>query len=119
VALAILAAITIGATTRMSRPALIAKPTPQLVPEQRSPDVKVVKTIPIIATPKPEPRVTVTPPPTRNYRAPDEIPPHPYLEPEPPKKKVRTKKREYERGDICRGKGKRYTNNGRSWRCKR
>jgi hypothetical protein len=61
-------------------------------------------------------------PPTRNYRAPDAVdnpPPRRYVAPERPAKKIRQERPDRYERDICRGKGKRYTNNKRSWRCKR
>jgi hypothetical protein len=122
IALAILAAFAIG-MARPARPPLIAKPPPFESRWQEAPVVpKAVRTIPITPTkranPVPEPLVA---PPSRNYRAPDEIAPHRYVAPEQPKKQRTKKAREErrERGDICRGKGKNWTNNKRSWRCKR
>ena len=119
-ALAMIATLFIGMAKPPRPPLLKAQP---LQAEPILPNT--VRTIPIVV------------PPTRTYREPeavrDPLPPHRYVAPEPtPKKSKRAKRREREesrgdtakrreesRGDICRGRGKRYTNNGRSWRCKR
>jgi hypothetical protein len=112
-ALGLLAAIVVG----MARPALPPLiPTPQVQPfverwqEPYQPPLvpTVIRTIPITA-----------PSPARNYRVPDELPPHRYVAPDPvPKKRIK-KREQPAANDICRGKGKRIINNGRSWRCKR
>lgn len=61
-----------------------------------------IRVIPITPRAKPQPVVAQAP-------AVKEAPPP-----------VKTKpKREREANDICRGRGKRIINNGRSWRCKR
>lgn len=110
---AVMAAVVIG-MTRPSRPPLIPAQKTSAAPIADKWPVKEVRTISITPaiTPAVPPKQAV--PPTRNYRAPEDgLSPHRYVAPEPRKTAAMG------RGDICRGKGKRYTNNGRSWRCKR
>ncbi len=78
----------------------------QLNKPAQPPEPTPVRVIPII--------------PTTNSKAP-EVPVTPEVT-EEPTPAVRVAKRygsRTEARDICRGKGKRYTHNGRSWRCRR
>lgn len=126
-ALAMLAMVFIGLTAQsVRRPPLVTKPAPPLPPvelrrwEEAPLTPRLVRTIPIVAPPKPAPPpVAIAPNPARNYRAPDVLPPHRYVAPEQPRKRASKREKPAAKGDICRGKGKNYTNNGRSWRCKR
>lgn len=103
--MAVLAAAFIGARNSAPRPPLVqaqkAGASAPIVPKE-------VRTIPIVA-PKaaplpPTPSISLAPPPPRGAkRQPPSAQPRPSA-------KLR---------DICRGKGKLYRNNKRSWRCKR
>jgi hypothetical protein len=73
-------------------------------------------------------RVTLPKPAALPTLAPASVAAFPVVEPEikkPPEevaadeRKRRVKRERVTEYDICRGKGKRYTNSGRSWRCRR
>lgn len=110
-AFGLLAALFIGRALP-ARPPLVAAQTGVPFHERwQEPPVtpKLVRTIPITPRQKPPP-------------AEPELPPHRNVAPDAPPAPVKAKpkpKRERDATDVCRGKGKRYTNNNRSWRCKR
>jgi hypothetical protein len=101
--MALLAAFAIG-MMKPSRPPLIQKP---VFVEPAPIEPTVVRTIPIVRPPPAE--ALSAPPKPVTAAAP---PPH-GREAEPAARKKPPQR------DICRGKGKRYTNNKRSWRCNR
>jgi hypothetical protein len=101
VAAATLAATLVaGVTAKREQPSQKFLDRWEDVPPQIEPVTRAVRTIPIVAAVKPEQPVL-------------EVVPIP--EPEPtPRQKVKHKP-----SDICRGKGRIYTPNGKSWRCRR
>ena len=145
--LILLAALLVGRTlpgpTYTAAPVMAAVPaTPAAAapaPIDEPPVVKSVRTIPIVSTPPPALAALPLPPQVDTHTLRErfaaaqqaqvqqvpEPPPRPtrVIEPEPePNAKTfreRIKKPRVAHSDICRGKGKTYTNNGRSWRCKR
>lgn len=105
---AVMAAVVIG-MARPSRPPLIPAQKTSAAPITDRWPVKEVRTIPI--TPKPK---ATTPQPEEAAKPRHAGPPKVGPKARPPLASNRLP-----RSDICRGKGKRYTNNKRSWRCKR
>jgi hypothetical protein len=101
--MALLAALMIG-MAKPSRPPLIQKP---VFVEPTPIEPTVIRTIPIV---RPPPAEVVSAPPKPVTAA---APPPYGREAEPAARKKPPPR------DICRGKGKRFINNGRSWRCKR
>lgn len=120
-ALALAMLLTLALARMPQRPPLVQ--LPKLTFEQRYVEppalARPIRTIPI--TRAPEPKAEPAP---KVPKA--ELPPE-WADPPPPmaaraQRKPRAKvdkPRDKNGRDICRGKGKKYTNNGRSWRCKR
>jgi hypothetical protein len=104
-------------------------PLPRPKPVER---LAMASAAPLIEERWPKPveivRVTLPKPAALPTLAPASVAAFPVVEPEikkPPEevaadeRKRRVKRERVTEYDICRGKGKRYTNGGRSWRCRR
>jgi hypothetical protein len=108
--------------------AVLALPSEQVpLPRPRPVDRLVVASAVMDRWPKPVEIVRVTLP-RPAVLAPAPVAALPVVEPEIKKlpeeaaadeRKRRVKRERVTEYDICRGKGKRYTNSGRSWRCRR
>jgi hypothetical protein len=108
--------------------AVLALPSEQVpLPRPRPVDRLVVASAVMDRWPKPVEIVRVTLPKPA-VLAPAPVAALPVVEPEikkPPEEvaadegRRRAKRERRAEYDICRGKGKRYTNSGRSWRCRR